>query len=233
MAPPVVDPKGATIRVTPHAMSASPTCAGKLDVISNLNQRKIIEVMRKSRQEAAETRQRIVEAASSRFRENGIDGTAVADLMSQAGLTHGGFYKHFTSKEHVVLESLQLAAGSLRESMEASLSRSTDVRGLNVAINDYLSLEHRDDPGSGCPFVALASELARSSDEVRDAATEGIVNLINLIASRLTELPPAAARKKALVMLSTMMGALTMARMVNDEQLSSSILREAKKALLP
>jgi TetR/AcrR family transcriptional repressor of nem operon len=188
--------------------------------------------MRKSRQEAAETRQRIIEAASSRFRENGIDGTALADLMAQAGLTHGGFYKHFASKEQVVLESLQLAAGSLRESMKFSLSRSTDIRGLNAAINDYLSPEHRDDPGGGCPFVALASELARASDEVRDATTEGIVNLVDLIASRLGELPPAAAKKKALVMLSTMMGALTIARMVNDEQLSATILREARKALL-
>ncbi|TAL97773.1 MAG: TetR/AcrR family transcriptional regulator [Paraburkholderia sp.] len=187
--------------------------------------------MRKSRQETAETRQRIVEAASSRFRETGIDGTALADLMADAGLTHGGFYKHFGSKEQVVLESLQLAADSLRESMASTLSRSSGSRGLNAAIASYLSPEHRDDPGGGCPFVALASELARGSDEVRDATTTGLVGLVDLIAGHFDELPPAAARKKALVVLSTMIGALTMARMVNDEQLSATILREARKAL--
>ncbi|REG48619.1 TetR family transcriptional regulator [Paraburkholderia sp. BL6669N2] len=188
--------------------------------------------MRKSRQETAETRQRILEAASSRFRESGIEGTALADLMAQAGLTHGGFYKHFASKEQVVLESLQLAADSLRETVESSLSRSAGTPGLNAAISNYLSAEHRDDPGGGCPFVALASELARASDEVRDATTEGILKLVDLIANRLPELPRAAAKKKALVILSTMMGALTMSRMVNDEQLSAAILREAKKAVL-
>ena len=187
--------------------------------------------MRKSRQEAAETRQRIVDAASKRFRESGIDSTALADLMAQAGLTHGGFYKHFESKEQVVLEALQLALESMRESLNQKMAHTSGSRSVNTAIANYLSPKHRDDPGGGCFFVALASELARSSGEIRDTATAGMVALIELIASHLTDLPPAAAKKKALVIVSTMIGALTVSRLVNDEQLSAAVLREARKAL--
>jgi TetR/AcrR family transcriptional repressor of nem operon len=192
----------------------------------------IIKLMRKSRQEAAETRQRIVEAASRRFRESGIDSTALADLMAQAGLTHGGFYKHFESKEQVVLEALQGALEAMRESLAKKMEHGSGNRSVNAALASYLSPEHRDDLGGGCFFVALASELSRGSDQMRDMATTGMVDFIDLIASHLTELPPAAAKKKALVIVSTMIGALTMARMVNDDKLSASILREARKALL-
>jgi TetR/AcrR family transcriptional regulator, transcriptional repressor for nem operon len=187
--------------------------------------------MRKSRQEAAETRQRIVDAASRRFRESGIEGTALADLMAQAGLTHGGFYKHFASKDQVVLEALQLALSTMREAMEEKMAHTSGTRAVNTAVANYLSPEHRNDPGSGCFFVALASELARSSGEIRDTATAGMVELIDLIARQLTDLTPAAAKKKALVIVSTMIGALTVARLVNDEQLSAAVLREARKAL--
>jgi TetR/AcrR family transcriptional repressor of nem operon len=188
--------------------------------------------MRKSRQEAAETRQRIVDAASRRFRESGIDSTALADLMAQAGLTHGGFYKHFESKEQVVLEALQGALEAMRESLTKKMEHASGNRCVNAALASYLSPEHRDDLGGGCFFVALASELSRGSDQMRDMATAGMIDFVDLIASHLTELPPAAAKKKALVIVSTMIGALTMARMVNDEKLSASILREARKALL-
>ncbi|BAN26685.1 TetR/AcrR family transcriptional regulator [Caballeronia insecticola] len=183
--------------------------------------------MRKSRQEAAETRQRIVESASVRFRENGIDATALADLMAQAGLSHGGFYKHFASKEQVVLESLELASNALRDGMSTALE---GKGGINAAVAAYLSAEHRDNPGGGCPFVALSGELARGSEEVRHAATEGIERLIAMFASEI-DAPPAAAKKRALLMVSTMIGALSLARMVDDATLSDTILREARKAL--
>ncbi len=130
--------------------------------------------------------------------ENGIDGTAVADLMSQAGLTLTAILQTFHIEgTRSTGPSLQLAGWSLRESMEASLSRSTG-RPRSECGNQPLSFSgHRDDPGSGCPFVALAGELARSSDEVRDAATEGVVNLVNLIAkSRLTELPTRCGKEE-------------------------------------
>jgi TetR/AcrR family transcriptional regulator, transcriptional repressor for nem operon len=189
--------------------------------------------MRKSKQEAAETRQRIVDAASTEFRLRGIDGTGIADLMAAAGLTHGGFYKHFDSKEQVVQESLTLAANSLADSIGSKLSNVSDFRGLYAAIAEYLSIDHRDDASGGCPFVALGSELARSSDSVRGATTAGYLRLVDIIARQFSEMPPAAARRHALVMLSTMIGALTMARIVNDADLSASILRNARKHLTP
>ncbi|WP_460903616.1 TetR/AcrR family transcriptional regulator, partial [Paraburkholderia jirisanensis] len=161
-----------------------------------------------------------------------IDNTALADLMAEAGLTHGGFYKHFESKEQVAIEALQLALDDMRESLAKKMEHAPGNQSFTAAFADYLSPEHRDDQSGGCFFVALASELARGSDQMRDKATAGMVSLIDLIASHLTELPPAAAKKKALVIVSTMIGALTVARMVNDEKLSASILREARKALL-
>jgi len=187
--------------------------------------------MRKSRQETAETRQRIVEAGSAEFRRNGIDRTGLSDLMAAAGLTHGGFYKHFESKEQAVEESLALAMESMVETWTRTLSAAPGARGLQAAIAEYLSIDHRDDAAGGCPFAALGSEVARGSDSVREATTTGFVKMVDLIASQLDGMTPAAARKEALWMLSTMIGAVTMARVVTDPDLSVSILREARKRL--
>jgi TetR/AcrR family transcriptional regulator, transcriptional repressor for nem operon len=188
--------------------------------------------MRKSRLETAETRQRIVEAASSKFRLQGIGSTGLADFMNEAGLTHGGFYKHFASKDQVVQESVALAADSLQETLEGALAATPANRGVKAIIDRYLSPDHLDNVIGGCPFVALSGELARGSEEVRQIATKSLVDIVELIASQLTDMPMAAARKKAWVMLSTMLGAMSVARIVIDEALSVSILREARKSLL-
>lgn len=187
--------------------------------------------MRKSRQETAETRQRIVEAASRKFRENGIENTALSDVMADAGLTHGGFYKHFASKDQMVVESLQLATQNARERMAETLDSAPGKRGLDATIDRYLSALHLGGSCSHCALVSLASELVRGSDDVRHAAADSTIALIELFASHLTDLTPAAARKKATVIVSTMIGALTVARLVNDEALAASVLREARKAL--
>lgn len=187
--------------------------------------------MRKSRQEAAETRQRIVESASREFRRSGIDGTGLADLMMAAGLTHGGFYKHFESKEQVVEESIALGIESMIDSWRRTLSGAPSHRGLRTAIARYLSVNHRDEVAAGCPFSALGSEMARSGDAVRESATTGFVKMIDLIAGQLDGLTPAAARKEALWIMSTMIGAVTMARVVTDPELSTSILRETLRHL--
>ncbi|CAN7710258.1 MULTISPECIES: TetR/AcrR family transcriptional regulator [unclassified Caballeronia] len=187
--------------------------------------------MRKSRRETAETRQRIVDAAAGEFRRNGIGNTGLADLMAAAGLTHGGFYKHFSSKENLVEESIVVASGSFAETMICSLSNSTRTRALDSAISDYLSLEHRDNPGSGCPFVALGSEMARGSDELREASTAGFLKLVGIFSAHLEDRSPAAAKKEALVILATLIGAVTVARMVNDPSLSATILQQTKKHL--
>jgi TetR/AcrR family transcriptional repressor of nem operon len=187
--------------------------------------------VRKSRQETAETRQRIVEAASTEFRRNGINRTGLADLMMAAGLTHGGFYKHFESKEQVVEESIALGIDSMIDAWRRTLSSAPPHRGLRNAIAGYLSIDHRDHMAAGCPFSALASEMARSGDGVRESATAGFLKLIGLIAGQLDDLTPAVARKEALWIMSTMIGAVTMARVVTDPELSDSILRETLKRL--
>ena len=183
--------------------------------------------MRKSKIETAATRKRIVEAASTEFRRNGVDGTGLADLMAAAGLTHGGFYKHFESKEQVVEEALVIATESMVDSMRRTVLASPGDRGVHAAIADYLAINNRDDAAGGCPFVSLGSEVARGGDAVREAATTGFLKLVNLFARQLEGMSPAAAKKKAILMVSTMIGAMTMARIVTDPDLSASILRQA------
>jgi TetR/AcrR family transcriptional regulator, transcriptional repressor for nem operon len=188
--------------------------------------------MRKSRQETAETRQRILEAAAAEFRRSGIGSTGIAELMAAAGLTHGGFYKHFESKDQIVEESIALATRSLATAIESKLSSAKAGHGLNAVLKDYLSAERLEHCEEGCPFGTLGSELARSNERVRQATTEGFVAMVTLIAGQLDDLPPVAAKKQAMVMLSTMIGAITMARIFTDSDLSVSLLRETRKHLV-
>ena len=187
--------------------------------------------MRKSREEAAETRKRIVNAAASEFREKGIVATGLADLMKAAGMTHGGFYKHFESKEQVVEEALAFASESLFEIAKGATLTARGNRGLQALLAQYLSVEHRDHAALGCPYSALGCEVARSSDSVREVMTAGFLKTVDLIAGQLEGMSPAAAKKEALWIFSAMIGALSMARMVNDPNLSAAILRETYKHL--
>jgi TetR/AcrR family transcriptional repressor of nem operon len=178
--------------------------------------------MRKSREEAAQTRRRIVDAASREFRKNGIVATGLNDLMKAAGLRHGGFYKHFESKDQLVAEATTAALDALLEGMTAHPT-------LNAAVAAYLSTRHRDNLASGCPLAGIGSELSRSDMEAREAATAGFVRLVDILAGK----PGTAeARRRALVAAATMIGAVTMSRMVTDPELSAEILREAEKSLI-
>ncbi len=182
--------------------------------------------MRKSREEAAQTRKRIVTTAASEFRKNGIVATGLADLMNAAGLTHGGFYKHFESKDQLVAEACAEAVETaICDGLAAAASKG------GGAVEAYLSTGHRDNPATGCPLSALGSELARSNKKTRAAATAGFLELVEIIAGQFGRLPPAAARRRALVAVSTMIGALTMSRIVTAPELSAEILKEAKKTL--
>jgi TetR/AcrR family transcriptional repressor of nem operon len=187
--------------------------------------------MRKSRVETAETRQRIVRAASAEFRRNGIVKTGLTELMAAAGLTHGGFYKHFRSKDQVIEESLMLASDTWTDDIKSTLAGTVSGKTFNAAIDEYLSIQHRDNPGNGCPYVALGSELSRASEGVRDAATSSLMRFVELIATQLDDMTPTAARTEALAVVSTMVGAMTLARIVNDPDLSASILHEARRHL--
>jgi TetR/AcrR family transcriptional regulator, transcriptional repressor for nem operon len=178
--------------------------------------------MRKSKEEAAETRKRIVRAAAREFREQGIVATGLADLMKAAGLTHGGFYKHFASKDQLVAEATVAAMDSILEELSAHPT-------VNSVVAEYLSTRHRDNPASGCPLAALGDELARSDKKARAAATAGFVRLVDILAGKAHT---ADVRRQALVAAVTMIGAVTMSRVVSDSKLSAEILGAAKKDLV-
>ena len=184
-----------------------------------------VHVMRKSREEAAQTRKRIVTAASEEFRKNGIVATGLNDLMSTAGLTHGGFYKHFESKDQLVAEACAEAVKTILEMLAAAASQ----KGGAAAA--YLSTGHRDNPATGCPLSAIGSELARNDEKTRAAATAGFLKLVEIMAGQFGKIRPATARRRALVAVSTMIGALTMSRIVTDPKLSAEILKEAEMSL--
>ena len=177
--------------------------------------------MRKSREETAQTRRRIVEAAAREFRQNGIVATGLNDLMKAAGLTHGGFYKHFASKDQLVAEATTAALDALLEGMAAHPT-------ITAAVAAYLSTPHRDNPGSGCPLAAIGSELSRTDKKTRGAATEGFKRLVAVLAGKLKTQD---ARRRALAAVATMIGAVTMSRVVTDPRLSAEILRAAEESL--
>jgi TetR/AcrR family transcriptional regulator, transcriptional repressor for nem operon len=187
--------------------------------------------MRKSKQEASETRQRIVETAAAEFRRGGIEGTGLSDLMAAAGLTHGGFYRHFASKDDLVAEACAAALEAITERIAATATGKVGQRGLSAVVTRYLSTDHRDHPADGCALAALGSELARSSDRTRAAATEGYLKLVAIVTAQLDSDPPDVARARALAAVSTMIGALTMSRIATDPDLSAAILESAAKEL--
>ena len=185
--------------------------------------------MRKSKQEAAETRRRIVKAAAAKFRLNGIGGTGLAELMAAAGLTHGGFYRHFGWKDQIVAEA---CAAATESAIAKFFSNKSPQNGLKARVAKYLSRAHRDDPSAGCPLAALGSEIARCDEKTRAAATQAFLELVNIIAAESGKARPDVARRRALVVAATMIGALTMSRIVTDPELSAGILREAAKQLV-
>jgi TetR/AcrR family transcriptional repressor of nem operon len=181
--------------------------------------------LRKSRLEAAQTREAIVAAAADLIRRTGIAEASLADMMAAAGLTHGGFYRHFRNKEHLISEALS-AAG---EKAIATIGRYMAKGGLNAAVDGYLSTSHRDSPTPICPFAALGSEMARSRKVTKAAATEVLEKLFVTLAGDAPDREE--ARGDAIVALSMMIGAMTLARIVADSDLSSEILDRAKDHL--
>src|SRR5258708_1600559 len=164
--------------------------------------------MRRSREEAAETRRNIVKTAGIRFRQNGICETGLADLMGSAGLTHGGVYRHFDSKDPLPSRTSADAVAAQIGQVATSAPAATARKALEAIANDYLSPEHRKDRAHGCPLAALGSELARSEKSTRSAATEGILKMIATVAERMKDPNTDRAKKSASVFVATMLGAL-------------------------
>jgi TetR/AcrR family transcriptional regulator, transcriptional repressor for nem operon len=179
--------------------------------------------MRVSREKAAENRERIVEIASRLFREKGFDGVGIDAIMKDAGLTHGGFYGHFASKEDLAAEAVACA---LERSAEKQ-SRFTDLRDF---VSDYLSERHRAEPANGCALAALGTDFARQGQAMRGMLAANVRAQLNGFARQLRGGSAADRRQIAILMLAGMVGALTLARAVDDPALSSEILATARNA---
>lgn len=179
--------------------------------------------MRKSKQQAAETRKRIVTVAAREFNKSGIDRTGVVDVMTAAGLTIGGFYKHFSSKDQLIAEAL---GGALQKSLDSvETKRGGDLEAIAAG---YLSKLHRDSLESSCPLPSIGSELRLAEDDAREAISVGIERFISIIQACFPDLPPKEAQSKARAILSAMVGAMVLSRIVIDPKLSDRLLRDTK-----
>jgi len=180
--------------------------------------------VRKSKAETAKTRERILKAASAQFLSHGITEAGLARLMRAAGLTHGGFYRHFASKDQLVAEACSQAVLSLTSGLESQIEGKPPDQALPLLVGKYVSRSHRDQPATGCVVAALGSELARADNKTREAATEGFLGLSRLIARQLKNVPAKKAEAQSLAIAAAMIGAITLARIVPDSRISNSIL---------
>ncbi|MFA6179594.1 MAG: TetR/AcrR family transcriptional regulator [Candidatus Methylopumilus sp.] len=174
------------------------------------------------------THARIVETAARAIRRSGYDGTGVADIMKEAGLTHGGFYAHFASRDAMLAEAADRAGEETVAIAKRIFSEVPEDQALQVLMQVYLSNEHMANIETGCSLAALGSEMPRQAPEVRKASTCRVKEMIALIKSRLSG-RPSNADEKALVMLSTMVGTLLLARAVEDSELSEAFRQAALK----
>jgi TetR/AcrR family transcriptional repressor of nem operon len=179
--------------------------------------------MKVSREQAAEHRERILAAAAQRFRERGFEGIGVADLMREAGLTHGGFYGHFSSKEDLIAEASARALAQALARWEKLVDRASDDPLAAVA-GAYLTSRHRDNPGGGCVLAALGPDVSRQGPAVRHSVTGYVRSACDLLAKLVPGKSKAARRQKAISTWATLVGAMVIARAVDDRALSQEIL---------
>jgi TetR/AcrR family transcriptional repressor of nem operon len=187
--------------------------------------------MRRSREEAAETRRRIVATASGLFRRRGAGGIGVAELMAEAGLTHGGFYKHFASKDALVAEACQLALAQSTGELGRTLAQAPAGGRLRALADAYLTRWHRDHPEHGCAIAALGAEAARGEPPARQALTHGLEQLIALAEAELPQGRGERPRERALTIVAALLGALIAARLVSDPALSDEMLRAVRQRI--
>jgi TetR/AcrR family transcriptional regulator, transcriptional repressor for nem operon len=173
--------------------------------------------MRVTRAKAAENREKVVATAARLFREKGFDGVGLDAIMAEAGLTHGGFYRQFGSKDGLAVEALGHAFAD-------SAAWQAGMPGLRAVVDGYLSARHRDAVGGGCALAALAPEVARQSEGVRHTLAGHVREQIGRIAAWLSGRDEAQRRRRAIATLAGMVGALALARAVDDPELSEEIL---------
>ena len=188
--------------------------------------------MRYSKEHKLETHARIVKKASVRLREKGAHGIGVADLMKDAGLTHGGFYAHFDSREALVIEAFGYAMDRSTDRWRQLAGQMAPGDRLAGIVEAYLSPQHRDNAGHGCAVPALGAEIARESLKTRKAFAAKLEQMVGMLAEQIADAPSKPARKQAIAALATMMGTLVLARVAGSGEFSEEILEAGRDAVL-
>lgn len=181
--------------------------------------------MRKSKAETAQTRQRIIEAAAKAFRRQGIEATGVAEIMAAAGMTHGGFYRHFQSKDQLVAEAMSASRKNFVNDTTAAAAQG--AQALLEVFEDYVTEGYRDDVEDGCPLAANGSELVRADEATRHRMTASLRKIVANAAPFMRVNDGEDATDAAISLITNMVGALTVARIVDDPALSARILHTA------
>lgn len=177
--------------------------------------------------------ERIVSAAARAIRRSGYDGTGVADIMKEAGLTHGAFYAHFTSREAMLTEAASRACAESAAVAAEVVASVPSEQALPSMLRVYLSREHLEQVEMGCPLAALGSETPRQAPEVRRVTTRHVKEMIDLVARQSPDWGQPGAHERALVTVATMVGTLLLARAVDEPALSDSLCAAALKHLPP
>ena len=188
--------------------------------------------MRYSREHKLETHARIIKRASVRLREKGAHGVGVADLMKDAGLTHGGFYAHFDSREALVIEAFAYAMDRSTARWRQLVEQMPADQRLAAIVNSYLTKVHRDDPGHGCAVPSLGAEIARESPKTRKAFMAKLEQMLEMLAEQIPDVPRKLARQQAMATVATMMGTLVLARIAGSGEFSDEILAAGRDAVL-
>jgi TetR/AcrR family transcriptional repressor of nem operon len=189
-----------------------------------------ILAMKVSKEVMAEHKEQIIAAAARRYRERGFDGISVADLMQEVGLTHGGFYRHFSSKDELVaLSALRAVSDTITEWRKIAEEATGDR--LEAVIHYYLSMRHHDHPETGCLAAALGCELTRLPSSIKDAVTNGERQMIDFLSGIAAGKTKVLRRRQAIVAFASMVGGMTLARMTSDSELRQEILNDVAHAL--
>jgi TetR/AcrR family transcriptional regulator, transcriptional repressor for nem operon len=188
--------------------------------------------MRVSKERAAQNRERILISAARLFREHGIAATGVDSITQDAGLTHGGLYSHFGSKEAIAAEAIRFALARGQRVWQRAIERNPGKRALPAIVDSYLSAAHRDAPGTGCVVAALGTDIARQPRRVRQAFTEEIKDDLEFLSRLMANSDRSCGYEDAIVAFAAMIGALILARAVDDKVLSDLILKSTAKRVI-
>jgi TetR/AcrR family transcriptional regulator, transcriptional repressor for nem operon len=183
-----------------------------------------------SQADKAASHDRIVNIAAARMRRDGVNGIGVAELMKEAGLTHGGFYRHFGSRDDLVAEAVECALAQGSKRAMAAAARGGEP-AFTAIVDGYLSVVHRDRPEVGCAVAGLAEDVSRADERAQAAYSRQVEKYLDVLAGLTPSGDPAADRRQACLVLSAIVGAVAMARAVGDDTLSKEILSETAAAL--